>query len=75
MIKDLVNLSNFTDFLKWLIIFSLVLLIYVLIIRFLWNTVLVKHVTVLRPVETLLDTFLLAIALSLFSGSCMCTSS
>ena len=74
MIKDLVNLSSFTDFLKWIIIFTLVLLIYVLIIRFLWNTVLVKHITVLRPVDKLLDTFLLAVALSLFSGSCMCKS-
>jgi hypothetical protein len=74
MIKDLVNLSNFTDFLKWLVVFMLVLLIYVLIIRFLWNTVLVKHITVLRPADTLLDTFLLAIALSLFGGSCMCSS-
>jgi hypothetical protein len=74
MIKDLVNLSSFTDFLKWIIIFTLVLLIYVLIIRFLWNTVLVKHITILRPVDKLLDTFLLAIALSLFSGSCMCKS-
>jgi hypothetical protein len=72
MIKDLVNLSSFADFLKWIIIFMLLLLIYVLIIRFLWNTVLVKHITVLRPVDKLLDTFLLAIALSLFSGSCMC---
>ena len=71
MIKDLVNLSNFTDFLKWLIIFMLILLIYVLVIRFLWNSVLVKHITILRPVDKLLDTFLLAIALSLFSGSCM----
>jgi hypothetical protein len=72
MIKDLVNLSSFADFLKWIIIFMLLLLIYVLIIRFLWNTVLVKHITVLRPVDKLVDTFLLAVALSLFSGSCMC---
>jgi hypothetical protein len=74
MIKDLVNLSNFTDFLKWLIVFMLVLLIYVLVIRFLWNTVLVKHITILRPVDKLLDTFLLATALSLFSGPCMSSS-
>ena len=71
MIGDLVNVSSFTGFLKWLIIFLLVLLIYVLIIRFLWNTVLVKHISILKPVDKLLDTFLLAIALSLFSGSCV----
>ena len=71
MIGDLVNVSSFTGFIKWLIIFLLVLLIYVLVIRFLWNTVLVKHVTILKPVDTLLDTYLLAFALSLFSGSCV----
>jgi hypothetical protein len=70
MISDLVNVSSFTGFLKWLVIFLLMLLIYVLVIRFLWNTVLVKHITILRPVDKLLDTFLLAIALSLFCGSC-----
>lgn len=70
MIKDLVNISSFGDFVKWLIIFLLVLLIYVLVIRFLWNTVLVKHITIFKPVDKLIDTLLLAIALSLFTGSC-----
>lgn len=37
-----------------------------LFMRFLWNGVLVKHITVLKPVDTLFQTFLLALGLSLF---------
>ena len=37
-----------------------------LFMRFLWNSVLVKHITVLRPVDTLFQTFLLALGISLF---------
>ena len=70
MISDFVNIQSASDFIKWLIVFLLVLLINVLIIRFLWNTVLVDHITVLKPVKTLLETLLLAIALTMFTGSC-----
>jgi hypothetical protein len=70
MIADFVNIQSASDFIKWLVVFLLVLLINVLIIRFLWNTVLVDHITVLKPVKTLLETLLLAIALTMFSGSC-----
>lgn len=34
--------------------------------RFLWNSVLVKHITILKPVDTLFQTFLLAAGLSFF---------
>jgi hypothetical protein len=52
------------------VVFLIVMLINVLIIRFLWNTVLVKHIKVLAPVNSLFDTFLLAIALTILRGSC-----
>ena len=71
MISDFINIKSSTGFLKWLVIFLLVLFINVFVVRFLWNTVLVKHITVLRPVQSLLDTLLLAIALTMFSGQCM----
>ena len=71
MISDFINIKSSTGFLKWLVIFLLVLFINVFVVRFLWNTVLVKHITVLRPVQTLLDTLLLAIALTMFSGKCV----
>ena len=71
MISDFINIKSSTGFLKWLVIFLLVLFINVFVVRFLWNTVLVKHITVLRPVQTLLDTLLLASALTMFSGKCV----
>jgi hypothetical protein len=71
MISDFVNVKSSSDFLKWLVVFLLVLLVNVLIIRFLWNTVLVKHISILRPVGSLFDTLLLAVALTMFHGKCM----
>jgi hypothetical protein len=75
MIKDFVNIQDASGGVRFLVTFLIVFLINVLIIRFLWNTALVKHIKILAPVDTLLDTFLLAVALSMFSGSCICNSS
>ena len=71
MISDFINIKSSTGFLKWLVVFLLVLFINVFVVRFLWNTVLVKHITIFRPVQSLLDTLLLAIALTMFHGNCM----
>ena len=50
----------------------LLLLIYVILmtffLRFLWNQSLVPHVTILKPVDSLWHTFLLAFALSVFKA-------
>ena len=70
MISDFVSVKDASSFLKVFVVFLIVMLINVLIIRFLWNTVLVKHIKVLAPVNTLFDTFLLAIALTILRGSC-----
>lgn len=50
-----------------LILAIILILILTFIARFLWNNVLVKHVTILRPVKTLPETFLLALAISMFT--------
>ena len=71
MIKDFINIRDFSSFVQVLIVFFIVILINVLIVRFLWNTALVKHITVLKPVNTLLDTFLLSLAMTMFQGSCV----
>ena len=71
MIKDFLNIKSASGFLQFLVVFLIVLLINMLIVRFLWNTALVKHISILKPVSTLLDTLLLSIALTMFQGSCM----
>ena len=49
-----------------LLVFLLYILILTFVLRYLWNSTLVKHITILRPVDSLLNTFLLAIGISLF---------
>jgi hypothetical protein len=50
------------------VIYALVLLISTLLLRFLWNESLVKHITVLKPIKSLLDAFLLSVALMILRG-------
>jgi hypothetical protein len=51
---------------KKLIILVLFTILYTFLLRFLWNNVLVNAVTVIRPIKTLWQTFLLALALTLW---------
>lgn len=49
-----------------ILVFTLFVVIMTVFMRFLWNGTLVKHITVLRPVDSLLQTFLLALGIALF---------
>ena len=49
-----------------LIVFTLFVIIMTVIMRFLWNDTLVKHISILKPVDSLLQTFLLALGIALF---------
>ena len=48
------------------IVMAIYIIIMTILLRFLWNTSLVKHISVLKPVDTLWHTFLLAVALAAF---------
>lgn len=45
--------------------FILVVIISAFLVKFFWNRALVPHVTVLKPVKTLLDALLLSVGLNL----------
>lgn len=49
-----------------IIVFTLFVVLMTVIMQFLWNGTLVKHITILRPVDSLLQTFLLALGIALF---------
>ena len=49
-----------------LIVFAIYILIMTVVLRFLWNKSLVKHISVLKSVDTLPQTLLLAIAIAMF---------
>lgn len=47
-------------------VFIVFVLIMTFIMKFLWNGTLVPHITILKPVDSLLQTFLLALGIALF---------
>ena len=47
-------------------VFTTFVIIMTFIMMFLWNNTLVKHITILRPVDSLLQTFLLSVGIALF---------
>lgn len=54
------------EFLYNAIIFAIYIIIMTILLRFLWNTSLVKHISILKPVDSLWHTFVLAFALAAF---------
>ena len=68
MISGIVNARKAQDALTELLTFVLVILISTFVLRFLWNRSLVKHITVLKKLETFLDAFILSLALAVVRG-------
>jgi hypothetical protein len=68
MIQGLVNARKTRDALTELLTFILVILISTFVLRFLWNRSLVKHVSVLKKLDTFLDAFMLSLALAVVRG-------
>lgn len=68
MIQGLVNARKTQDAITELLTFVLVILITTFVLRFLWNRSLVKHVTVLKKLDTFLDAFMLSLALAVVRG-------
>jgi hypothetical protein len=64
--KDILQSRNSAEMVKNVVIFSAFVVIMTFFMRFLWNSTLVKYITVLRPVDTLTQTFLLSLGIALF---------
>lgn len=64
--KGLLYSRTRDEFFYNLIVLFVWVALMTLFMRFLWNSVLVKHITILKPVDTLFQTFLLALGISLF---------
>ena len=68
MIKEAVKSETKSDILVEFLIFVLNILIATFVLRFAWNKSLVPHVTILKPLETMLDAFILALSLNVVRG-------
>ena len=68
MIKELFNTRKAADIITEILIFVLVILISTFILRLTWNNSLVKHITVLKKLDTFLYALLLSISLAVIRG-------
>jgi hypothetical protein len=68
MIQEVTKAQNKSDALTEMLIFVLITLISTFLLRLVWNRSLVKHITVLKPIGTLLDAFILALSLQVVRG-------
>jgi hypothetical protein len=68
MIKEVTKSQTKSEMLTEFLIFVLNILITTFILRLVWNRSLVKHISVLKPISTLLDAFVLALSLSIVRG-------
>lgn len=68
VVDKVVKSENKSDILMEFLIFILTILISTFVIRFAWNRSLVKHITILRPLSTMFDAFVLALSLNVIRG-------
>lgn len=68
MIKDIVKAKTNNDALIEILMFVLSILVSTFVLRFTWNNSLSKHISVLKPLNTFLDAFLLSISIQVVRG-------
>jgi hypothetical protein len=69
MFKDIIASKDTSSLVYNVGVTLLIIIISAFILRWLWNKVLVPHISVFKPVESLLDAFLLSIAIAVIRGS------
>ena len=68
MFANLAKSENKSDIVRELLVFTLSILISTFILRLVWNSSLVKHITVLKPINSMLDAFILSISIRVIAG-------
>ena len=68
MIQEVTKAKTRSDALMEFLVFVLSILISTFLLRVVWNRSLVKHITVLKPINSLMDAFILALSLQVVRG-------
>ena len=68
MIKGIVKARTTKDIIVEILTFVLTILVSTFILRYTWNNSLSKHISILKPLNTLLDAFLLSISIQIVRG-------
>lgn len=68
MLREISKTETKSDMLTEILLYTLVILISTFLLRVLWNRSLVKHISVLKPIDSILDAFLLSVSLMIIRG-------
>ena len=68
MISEITKSRNKSYALMEVLVFVLNLLISTFILRLVWNRSLVKHISVLKPIKSLVDAFILSLSVQIVRG-------
>lgn len=70
MFQDISKAETKSDMVTEFLLYVLLILISTFLLRYLWNRSLVKHISVLKPINSMLDAFLLSFSLFIIRGCC-----
>ena len=68
MIQEVSKARTRSEMLTEFLVFVLSILISTFLLRLVWNRSLVKHISVLKPINTMLDAFVLSLGLAVVRG-------
>lgn len=68
MLREISKTETKSDMLTEVLLYTLIILISTFLLRYLWNRSLVKHISVLKPINSMLDALLLSISLMILRG-------
>ena len=68
MIQEVAKAKSRSEIITEVLTFLLVVLISTFLLRLVWNRSLVKHISVLKPINTMLDAFILSLSLAVVRG-------
>jgi Zn-dependent protease with chaperone function len=68
MLHEVTHAKSRSEMITELLIFVLNILISTFILRLVWNRSLSKHISILKPISSLLDAFILSISLQIVRG-------
>ena len=69
MFKDILASKDTSEAVYNIGMVLLLIILSAFILRWLWNRVLVPHISFMKPLDTLLDAFLMSIAIAVMRGT------
>lgn len=68
MFREIARAENKSDRITEALVFILNILIATFLLRVFWNRSLAKHITVLKPIDTLFDAFVMSVSIATIRG-------